>query len=228
MYDLLFWTFDQVEKLGLPLAVAAWVTVFGGAIAMGLFLRRRPVSRGQWLAAIVVGAVALAAHLADYFVTLRISPDLALEANPIWRIVVDNLGLAIARWYGLTGKILVSILSAQLFAYYLSERARLFPARAYGVLDFIRGFGGTAPRRFGISTAALAFFAFLFAMLGPYFFYIAFMNSIGDSNEELYASLPSPPVTIVVYLMFLLAAFFAESWRAFRAGERRETRTASR
>lgn len=212
-YDLLEAAFVLVERLGLPLAVAAWVTVFGGAIAMALVLRRRDMAR-CWVPAAVVGGLGLVAHLLDYFVTLRITPDLSMEANPIWRIAVHHFGLTIAKAYGLTGKLLVSVLSFELFAFYLSQRRELFPDRADGFADFVRRFGKAGAR--GKVANIASFFSFSFALFGPYFFYITFMNASGE-DEALYARLPSPPVAIAAWLVLVGAAYFVESYRAFRA-----------
>lgn len=161
----------------------------------------------------LLGLICLAAHLADYFVTLDITPDLSAEANPIWRIVIDRGGLTIAKAYGLSGKVLLSVLSAQLFAWYLSHRASLFPKTATGFGDFVKNLGRRAPRLGNIRS----FFAFAFALFGPYFFYITFLNITGERNPALYVKLPSPPVAIVIYFLGVTAAYFVVMWRAFRA-----------
>jgi hypothetical protein len=212
--DLLDQSSALVERLGLPLVVAAWLSVFAGAISMALVLRRRDLA-GCVAPALVVGALALAAHLLDYAVTLRITPDLAMEANPIWRVVIDRLGLPIARAYGLTGKLLVSVLSFELYAWYLAQRRELWPERAAGFADFVRRLGARAPRLANVRS----FFAFAFALFGPYFFYITFLNLVGDRDEGLYAKLPSPPLAIAVYFAGVTAAYFAGQWRAFSRRE---------
>lgn len=184
-------------------------------------LRRRPLPREVWLPAAIVAGLGLVAHLLDYVVTLRLSPDLAMEANPIWRIVVDGFGLPIAKAYGLTGKILVSVLSFELFAWYLQTRRDLLPASAAGPADFLRGFGKETPRRFGVAWKNLfSVFAFVFALLGPYFFYVVLLNSLED-DARLRSALPSPIPAIAVYLVALVAAYFAAGWRAFRRSQSR-------
>src|SRR5271169_4804339 len=110
--ELLFRLMALVERLGIWLALLAWLTVTLGAVAMAYALRNERAV--IWRPAVLVGILALAANLSDYFVTLHRSPDLRLEANPLWRNVTDHLGLTMAKWYGLTGKILVSLLAAQL------------------------------------------------------------------------------------------------------------------
>jgi hypothetical protein len=157
--------------------------------------------------------VCLTAHLLDYFVTLDLTPDLSAEANPIWRIVIDGFGLGIAKAYGLSGKILLSVLSGQLYAWFLRHRASLFPPSASGFFDFVKNLGRGAPRLGNVRS----FFAFAFALFGPYFFYITFLNVTGERNPSLYVKLPSPPVAIVGYFALVTAAYFALMWRAFRA-----------
>ena len=216
-HELLDTAFSLVERVGLPLCIAAWASVFFAALAMGWVLRQRDL-RGCWTASLIVGALALAAHLLDFAVTLRITPDLAMEANPIWRIVIDHFGLAIAKAYGLTGKLLVSVLSFELFAFYLSQRRELFPTAASGFGEFVRKLGVGAPQLANVRS----FFAFAFALFGPYFFYITLMNLAGDT--PLYEQLPSPPVAIVIYFAGVTAAYFALAWRAFRLTRASESR----
>lgn len=208
MDELLEAAFSLTEKLGLPLAIAAWVTVFAAAVALG-FVVRGSAPR----AAVGIGLLSLAAHLLDYFVTLHLTPDLSAEANPIWRIVIDSAGLTIAKAYGLSGKVLLSIISFQLYAWYLSHRGSLFPPSATSFSDFVKKLGQGAPRYGNVRS----FFAFAFALFGPYFFYITFMNVVGERNPSLYVKLPSPPVAIALYFSFVTAAYFALMWRAFRA-----------
>lgn len=208
--QLLDQSFALVERLGLPLAIAAWLTVFAGAIALGLILRTTN-TEGVWPLALAVGGLGLAAHLLDYFVTLRITPDLALEANPLWRVIIDRFGLSIARAYGLSGKVLLSVISAQLFAWHLSHRTSLFPASVSGPLDFIQQLGRGAPRLGNIRS----FFAFAFAWFGPYFFYITAMNVIGALESPWYERLPSPPVAILGYFVVVTAGYFVSMWSAF-------------
>lgn len=215
----LYRAFGLVERLGVPIAVLAWIVVLGGSVGMGLVLRRHPM-RGCWVPSLAVGSIAFVAHVLDYLVTLRISPDLALEANPIWRIVVDRMGLGVAEVYGLSGKILVSVLSFELFAFYLIQRESLFPDTATGFLDFQQRFGapGTAPWVVRWQNIA-SYFAFMFALLSPYYFYIAWLNGI-SANETLYDRFPSPLVAIAAYLGMLTVAYAVANYRAFRRWRR--------
>lgn len=224
-FDPMEWAFEVVYAMGLPLALLAWGVVVGAVIGMGFVLRRRSM-RGRWLPSLAIGMLGVLGHGADILVTVKVSPDLSLEANPMWRAVVDRLGLPFAMFYGFSGQVFVCILSVQLFAFYLIERESLFPAEANGPLEFIRGFGANLPRRFGVSgQTTVSFFAFLFPMLGPYFLYVAFLNSM-VRDEERYARWPSVNVAVCVWLAFIGVAWFAENYRAFRASQARRAASA--
>jgi hypothetical protein len=215
VYRVLEGAYARVETLGLPLAVGAWLTVFGGALAMLLVLRRSGSLRGHWGPAALVGIAALAAHLLDYAVTLRISPTLGAEGNPIWRIAIEHFGLGWAKLYGLTGKLLLSILSFELFCFYRIQRARLFPERADGFRSFWRGLGVVSGKRARVHWPNLLnFFAFTFALLGPFFFYVALLNSLVDS--ALYLRFPAMPLVLVLYLTTIVVAYFVTTYHAWR------------
>jgi hypothetical protein len=180
--DALDFAFAATERLGTPLAVAAWVSVFAGAVAMGFVLRGR---RLRWAPALAVGGLALAAHLLDYFVTLHITPGLQLEANPLWRSAIRAFGLPFAKAYALSGKVLLSVLSFQLFAWY-----QLTPP---------------PPVVSRVSWKRIArLFAGSFALFGPYFFYITLYNWLGFVESPWYERLPSPPLAIAVYFAGVL------------------------
>src|SRR3954470_6432313 len=139
--ELLARLLTWIEGWGVWLSWLAWATVVFGAIAM---LRATRGVRGWkiWTAALVVTVLGVVAHMADYLITLQRSPDLALEMNPLWRNVVQHYGLSVAKWYGLTGKLLLSLLAGQTTAFYLGNRVRLFP-RASGLAawTFLRHMG---------------------------------------------------------------------------------------
>jgi hypothetical protein len=213
--ELLEWSFSFVQRFGVPLAVLAWVTVFAASVAMFVVLRSVQL-RDVALRAGVVGGLALTAHLLDFFVTLDITPDLSMEANPLWRVIIDGFGLRIAKAYGFSGKVLLSVLSFQLFAWHLAHRSSLFPPSAASFGDFVQRLGVGAPR-FG---NVRSFFAFAFALFGPYFFYITLMNVTGDRAPALYGRLPSPPVAIAIFFVGIIAAYFVTMWRAFRKSGR--------
>jgi hypothetical protein len=211
--DLLFRLLALVERLGVWLAVVAWLTIALGAAAMAYALRNETVT--IWRRASLVGILALAANLADYFVTLQRSPDLTLEANPLWRNVVDHFGLRTAKWYGLTGKVLVSVLAAQMFAFYLSQRETIYPAQARSLLHFLMQMGSRArtfrERLLGLFTI----FAFFFAWMNVFYFYVAFTNSL--DNLDALERLPSVPLSILILVATLAIAFSLTTYRAFRS-----------
>ena len=215
----LFRLMALVQRLGVGLSWLAWITVAVGALLMAWVLRGE--RRGEiWRPAAVMGLVALAANLADYFVTLRRSPDLALEANPLWRLVVDRYGIRVARWYGLTGKILVSLIAAEMTAYYLANRQRLYPEQAGSPVQFLLHLGGRARTRGQRLAALFTIFAFFFAGLNLLYFYIACTNWLQD--PAWLDRLPSAPVAVLAVVAGLAIAFVLLTWRAFvQASERR-------
>lgn len=213
-YRVLENLFVHVEKLGLPLVIIAWMSVFLGFLGM-IFVLQKHSMAGKWRASLIVGGVALFAHLLDYFITIRLCPTLSTEANPIWNIVVVKMGLGIAKWYGFTGKVLLSFLSFQFFAFYLIQRERLLPKEAKGLMDFWNKYGreekGKKLVRFG---NIINFFSFLFALSGPFYFYIVLLNSITD--EKLYMRLPSMPVAGFIYLIILTLFYLLGNYWEFR------------
>ncbi len=191
------------ELFGLPLSLLAWITVFVGSIGMLIVLRKYSLNEKIKIP-IIVGLLTLIAHLADYYITLKVSPDLSLEANPLWRNITDSFGLNIAKWYGLTGKIFLSILSFQFFTFYLIKRDLLFPEEASNILSFYQQFGRrTLDRKFNLENM-LNYFSFMFALLGPFYFYIALLNS----NSIYQTIIPAAPLMLVLYLFALTILYF--------------------
>lgn len=223
-YEALERAYFVVEAMGLPLAVGAWLTVFAGAVAMGLVLRRTRAMRGHWGPAAAVGSLSLCAHVLDYVVTLRMSPTLGAEGNPIWRIAIDHFGLPIAKVYGLTGKILLAVLAFELFALYRIQRAQLFPEHAEGFRSFWQGFGPAGSRHSLVRWRNLVnFFGFSFAWLGPFFFYVALLNGLIES--PVYLRFPAMPLVLALYLAVIVVAYFSTTYRAYarRASPRPRT-----
>jgi len=211
--ERLFQLLSVVEEAGVWLSVLAWCTVVGGVITLAYVLRNE--KRGAvWAPASVVGAVALVANLTDYFVTLSLSPDLSLEANPLWRNVVDQYGLAVAKWYGLTGKIFVSVLAAQMMAFYLSNRERLFPAYASSLYEFLLRLGNRSKTLRERLAALFTLFAFFFAGIHPFYFYITYLNWLQD--PEVRSPFPSVPVAVFFFISLLAVVFAAVTYRSFR------------
>lgn len=161
----------------------------------------------------IVGAVALVANLADYFVTLSVTPDLSLEANPLGRNVLEHYGLQVAKWYGLTGKILVSILAGQMFAFYLANRERLFPTQARSFPEFLFRMGNCSKTVCARFVAFFTVFCFFFAGIQLFYFYIAYLNWLVHS--ELRSHLPSVPLALLLLLCSVAIAFVAVTYRGF-------------
>ena len=205
--------FSLVEKLGPAISIFALASVLFAAVAMGILLSRFSL-RKVWVSSLIVGAISLAAHLFDYYVTLKLSPNLAQEANPIWRIVVDNFGIDIAKAYGLSGKILLAVLSFEFFSYYLIQRTSLFPQQKGSFLSFWREFGVSHKERSPVRWVNLVnFFSFNFALIGPFMFYIVLLNIA--SPYPWYYRLPSMPVMLFLYLIILVIAYLVTTHRAF-------------
>ncbi|MEE8243243.1 MAG: hypothetical protein V3R61_07140 [candidate division NC10 bacterium] len=201
-----------IEQAGVWLSVLAWFTVAGGAVAM-VYILRTEKRRVVWVAAAIVGAVALLANMADYVVTLYRTPDLGLEMNPLWRNVVDHFGLGVAKWYGLTGKIFVSIVAGQMFAFYLANRERLFPVEARSLLQFLLRMGNRSKTLRELFVALFTIFCFFFAGIQLFYFYIAYLNWLVHS--ELRNHLPSVPVALFLLLLSLTIAFVGLTYRGF-------------
>ncbi len=211
--DLFFRLLSLIQQLGPGLSILAWFTVACGAGAMGYALRQER-RRSVWLAGVLVGIVALVANLADYFITLHRSPDLRFEANPLWRNVVDSYGLTLAKWYGFTGKIFVSVLAGQMFAFYLSNLERLFPNQTDSFIDFLLQMGEQARTLRDRVLALFTVFAFFFAGMNLLYFYIAYTNSIED--PALLNRLPSAPVAVFMAVVALTITFTILTYRAYR------------
>ncbi len=197
--------FKIVAGLGLPLILTAWLAVLFLVIYLSFILKRYQ-SRKKIMPAIMVGGISLTAHMTDYFGTLGITPDLAIEANPIWRVVVENLGLRIALLYGLSGKIFLSILSFQFFLYYLTKRKECIPVQHAGFFDFWRRFGHEDSSPNSVSWLNIkVFFSFIFSLIGPFCFYVALLNNI--KTESFYYKLPAMPIALAIYMIALVVIF---------------------
>lgn len=213
VYKALYQFFDLMERFGLPWSILAWVLVFFGSIGM-VFVLRRHSMKGMWKPSLIVGGMAFAAHILDYYVTLRMNPDLSFEANPIWSVVVHKMGLNVAFWYGFTGKILLAVLSFEFYAFYLIHRESLIPKEADGFLSFCRYFGrGKRSKKLNFITM-INFFSFLFSLAGLFCFYVALLNSI--VYKGFYLLMPSMPLMLLVYISVLVIAYFLSNYRVFK------------
>ena len=199
------------ELFGLPLSIVAWITVFAGSIGMLLVLRKHSLNEKIKLP-LIIGLATLIAHFADYYITLKVSPDLSLEANPLWRNMIDSFGLNIAKWYGLTGKIFLSILSFEFFAFYMIKRKSMFPVAASNIVSFYQQFGKTQTIRKINVECIINYFSFMFALLGPFYFYVALLNSDSLFQDVL----PAAPIVLIFYLFSLTILYFMLNYLAFK------------
>lgn len=197
----------------LPLSVLAWLTCLAACLLAAAALRGRA---GALLspAALAVGALALASHAADLGVTLAVSPDLALETNPIWRPVIDGWGLPIARAYGLTGKLMVSVLSWQLYALYLAQREGLYPRPGLSFIGFLGSCGTSSGAVSWRRLASLG--AYVFGLSGPIFLYAALLNSLVEAAPALHESLPGFGVAVSLYAAVVTLSHPVASYRTYR------------
>jgi hypothetical protein len=107
----------------------------------------------------------------------------------------------------------VAILSFEPFALYGAERSSLYPEPGEGFRSFWRRFGASDAQR-RIQWRSLAnFFAFALPLLGPFFLYVALLNSL--SNDPLYLRFPSMPAVLIGYLGALVVAYFVLTYRAY-------------
>ena len=214
MYQFLFSIFGLVEKLGPSICIIAWLTVSISSILM-LFAIRKGMTKRIFILAFIIGIISLAAHLSDYFITLHITPDLLEEANPLWKIVLETFGLKFAIWYGLTGKLFLSILSFEFFAFYLISLKKLFPKGNLQLWEFLKKFGKTFDKKINFGFI-FNIFSFLFAMLSPFFFYVAYMNSIVYTSR--YDKLIPIPIGIILYLIILIILYFLIGFNIYKKG----------
>jgi len=206
----IFYNFLQlIQRLGIWLSILAWISVCIGTIIMVYILRQeRRIS--FWFPAIVITVIALIANLSDFVVTLHISPDLDLEANPIWRNVVDSYGLTVALWYGFTGKIFVSALAGLMYGFYLKNRHYLFPIKANSLLEFIRRMGNnchTVKERF---IGLFSVFCFFFAFIQLFYFYISYLNwqaPFRSGSDFLWLFIPLMMMLLLITIGFLIFTY---------------------
>jgi len=216
VYSGLFWLYGLAAQLGLPLALLAWLTVAMASVGLALLLRQHSL-RGHWRATLCFGAVSLAAYTSDITVTLFMSPDLELEANPIWLSVVESFGISVAYFYGISGKLLLLVVVCELYLLYRVQRSALYPPGGASFGAFWRGFGADARRLWGVRPARLLnFFAYAFAFTAPFSFYVALLNAFVDSPR--YDDLPPMPVVLLVYLGGLAGSYPLVTYRAYRKG----------
>lgn len=210
--------YELVEQYGMFLAILAWPVALLLVIGLGWPLRGRAAPHRAALGAALV--VSLSAHLLDFGLTLYITPDLAMEANPLWRQIVDRFGLSIALVYGLTGKLMVGVMHAECVGIYLILRDALYPPDARDFWSFVRGFGAHTTGWGQVSYRRIAaLLSFVFGGFGLFFYYISLLNFIGfTENFDLYERLPSPLIAAFLWGTALGGACYIVSYRAYRRG----------
>ena len=57
------------------------------------------------------------------------------------------------------------------------------------------------------------FFGFAFALLGPFFFYVALLNALIEN--PVYLKLPAMPLVLGLYLVTIAVAYFTVTYGAF-------------
>jgi hypothetical protein len=141
----------------------------------------------------------LAANMLDFFTTIIQTPDLSLETNPVWNSINAQFGLELALQFGLWGKVYLSLLAATCFAFYLQN--------AHTVLQ-----DTSQTKR---SRALATVFAFYFAMINLFCFYIAYANWLVTDLPAL-RKLPEFPAAICIALVAITMLFFTLTVRAAR------------
>jgi hypothetical protein len=214
-HDIMAWVYDQVVAFSLPLAVVAWLTVVLASVGLGTLLWRCALQPGERRWAVGVGVLALACHLQDLGITLWLTPDPAFDASPVWLAVVRAWGQAAAVGYGLSGKLLLALLSYQLFALYLVQRRGLYPppGTAEGFRAFWAAYGageGLGPQRF-LSWTNL--FAFVFPLVAPLMLYVSLLNAA--THPTLLQLLPPWPVACVLWVGAVAVGWAVVTWKAW-------------
>jgi len=167
---------------------------------------RNEKRRKIWLAGMLFTLVALAANMADYYGTLQVSPDLALEVSPIWNGLLKYTGFEFAKLYGLFGKIFVSVMAGACLVFYLKNVQRLRPRNPQPLrsLLFHLGEGCNASSQRWLPFATVL--AFYFAAVNLFCFYIAYANSLVNDLPSL-SHLPPLPAAVCIALALITALF---------------------
>ena len=204
---------ELVASIGPPLAISVAAGLIIVVIFLGIVLYRIWKKR-IFIPALIVGAVSLVAHLMDYIITIQMNPDLTLEMNPVWRIVIDYYGLKVALIYGLVGKILLAVFAFECFAFYLLQCRRLYPKQAKNFVSFWRQYGhDQSQARLARWPNILNFFCFALALIGPFYFYVAFMNAM--INDPLHALMPPMLSVLLADLIVVALGYFILTYESF-------------
>ncbi len=211
--DFFYNLLQLIQRLGIWLSILAWLSVCIGTMIM-IYILRREKRISLWLPSFMITVIALIANLSDFAVTLHISPDLDLEANPIWRNVVDSYGLNVARWYGFTGKIFVSVLAGLMYGFYRKNRHYLFPIQAKSLVEFIRYMGNNCHSLKERSIGLFSIFCFFFAFIQIFYFYIAYLNwqvHFRSDSDLFWLFIP-----LMMMLFFITIGFLIFTYQSFK------------
>jgi hypothetical protein len=196
---------ESLEQFGSALAIGETLgtAAIAGLIAWNI---RTEKSRKIWLAGGLFALIALAANMGDYFGTLQMSPDLALEVSPIWNGLLKDTGLDFAKFFGLFGKIFVSIMAGASLVFYLRNLHVLMPKQQQPLSTLIFHLG---ERCSSFRERCLQFgtvFAFYFAAVNLFCFYVTYCNSL-VTNLPALSQLPALPAAVCIALVLITAAF---------------------
>jgi len=209
------WIYDAVGAYGLHLAVAAWLTLAVASLGLGALLWRCELGGSERRWALGVGALALGCHLPDLLFSLGASHQLTQEASALWVAVFSALGHPAAVAYGVTGKLMLALVSYELFALYLVQRRGLFPSAdtpaSFRAFWAAYGAGpGLGPQRL---LSWFSLFAFLFPLVAPVMLYLSVLNAAADS--ALGPLLLPWPIASVLWVALVAVAWAVVTWKAW-------------
>jgi hypothetical protein len=203
------------------------IAYFDGAVMLAaVLLLLRDLSKGCRTSAIKGGALffipALAANMLDFFTTIIQSPDLALETNAVWNAMKQVYGLQVALLFGFWGKIYLSVFAAICFTFYLNNVHILFPRVNSGPFSFVLKLGERCIEVRHRLRALAVVFAFYFAAINLFCFYIAYTNYLVTDLPTL-STLPALPAAIAVSLLAISISFIIVTMCLRRRSERADT-----
>jgi hypothetical protein len=187
------------------------IAYFDGAVMLAVFLLLLKDLRNGCTAFAIKGGViffipAVAANMLDFFTTIIQSPDLALETNSVWIAMKEVYGLQIALAFGFWGKIYLSVFAAICLTFYLNNVQILFPRAHPNLFNFALHIGERCSGIRQRLRALAATFAFYFAAINLFCFYIAYANSLVTDLSAL-SKLPALPAAIAMSLVAISVSF---------------------
>jgi len=191
------------------LALLTWALLLAGVLLLARWLRTQDTQPHRRVAGLI-GGLALLSHLLDFGAILALDPGLIDNSSPLWLAVRDHLGAPTALIYGLTGKLLIALLSHQLYLTYRLQRVALFPtARITSHRDFYQAFGGTH------TANLLNLLSFTVPLLSPLLLCVLALE-LTESHNWLSVQ-PTLPSVVVGWLLLLPVLYFQVSHRAHLA-----------